>query len=512
MSKFKLKINKKEIEMLKFTAIITALIMIVAHGFCYFNLLYSHDSLIIIHNDFNYNNSLRIGRFLIPVWTYIRGEYYPPLLIGVISIIIMILAIYFICKIFSLDKKRDVFIVALLLCTCSTITFLNATYINYSDMYIFAFFLQILAVYFFQKNNQLSLLTIPILIISFAIYNCYLGVSLGLYIGLLIKDLLNKVDWKIVLKKGIKFVIFVILSLILYILCSKLVSYLCNISLTNEYNSINRALEFDNFSALIKCFKDTYTTYFVYFLVPFTFHIKIAYILHMFVALVAIYLMIKKTVNINRVRNTKLYVFLIILLCLVIPFALNVIYFITDGIVHGLMVFAINITYIYIICLISKEDKSLISKTTYVVLIIIGCLNIAYSNQIYEKRKMEFDSTMNILNRVVMQAETVDNYEPGKTEVILIGNLNNGSLVDEKQGFDYTGIGQSYFFATTSNRNTYRFIRYFLGANMNIVNKNLDTSPIAKEYSKKDEVKQMPSYPDKGSIKMIDNYLIIKFS
>ena len=234
--------------------------------------------------------------------------------------------------------------------------------------------------------------------------------------------------------------------------------------------------------------------------------------LNIFIVLVAIYLMIKKMVKINSDRNTKPNIFLIILLCLVIPFALNVIYFITNGVVHGLMIFAINVTYIYIICLISKQDKSLISKAVYVVLIIIGFLNVAYSNQIYEKKKMEFDSTINILNRVVMKAEDVDNYEAGKTEVILIGNLNDGLLVDKKQGFDYSGVGQKSVFATTFNRNTYRFIKYFLGTNMNIVDKDLATSPIAKEYSKKDEVKQMPSYPTKGSIKMIDNYLIIKFS
>ena len=80
------KIDKK---LFKLIAIQTTIFMLIAHGFCYLNILYSHDSLNIFHSAY-YGDSLAIGRFLIPVWNYIRGPYYPPLLIGILSIIFFI--------------------------------------------------------------------------------------------------------------------------------------------------------------------------------------------------------------------------------------------------------------------------------------------------------------------------------------------------------------------------------------------------------------------------------------
>ena len=77
---------------------------------------------------------------------------------------------------------------------------------------------------------------------------------------------------------------------------------------------------------------------------------------------------------------------------------------------------------------------------------------------------------------------------------------------------DYKSVGQHLFFATTYNRTYYRFIKYYMGYPINIVDKDEVTSPIAEELSNREEIKRMPCYPDKDSIKMIDGYLIIKFS
>ena len=94
-------LKKVDFDLLKYVTIITVIVMFIAHGFCYLNLLYSHDSLNIYHSGY-YDDSLEVGRFLIPVWTFIRGQYYPPLVIGVLSTIFMVFINYFICKMFSI--------------------------------------------------------------------------------------------------------------------------------------------------------------------------------------------------------------------------------------------------------------------------------------------------------------------------------------------------------------------------------------------------------------------------
>ena len=125
---------------------------------------------------------------------------------------------------------------------------------------------------------------------------------------------------------------------------------------------------------------------------------------------------------------------------------------------------------------------------------------------------MEFDLTISTITRVITRVEEIEGYEVGKTPVVIIGDLNKGSLAIKKENLDYDTTGLGGTFATTYNRSYYRFINYYLGYPMNIVDKNDAESTIAKELSNKDEIKQMPCYPNEGSIKMVEGYLIIKFS
>ncbi len=498
-----------DFKLLKYISIITIFIMIAAHGFCYFNLLYSHDSLNIIHKGY-YSDSLEIGRFLIPAWNFFRGYYYPPVVIGILSIIFMIAIVYFISKMFNFKEKKHIFLITIILCTCTTLTLLNATYINYSDMYLFTFLLNVLAAYFIRKKSRLSLIAIIMLVVSFAIYPSYLGVVLGIYIGLLLIDLFNNKNWKDVLKEGIRFVIYVIISLIIYAICNKLLLKIFSIDLNNNYNSINNVLSFSSLTEMFECIKNTYINYFNFLFYPHTFHRTVVLILNVIIVLISIF---NAVVLIKKNKLKKANIILILLLCLIIPFSLNIIYFISGGVIHELMIFAINITYIYFVWLLSNNnDKKILTKIVYGAFFIIACLNVIYSNQMYEKKKIELDSTISTMNRVILQIENVEGYEMGKTPVVIIGDLSSGPLAIRKEYLDYDVAGQNSTFVTTYNRNYYRFIKYYMGYPINIVDNDKGASPLAMELSNKEEIKNMPCYPDKESIKMIDGYLIIKFS
>ena len=495
-----------DMKLLKFIGIVTTITMFVAHGFCYFNILYSHDSLNIFHAGY-YGDSLGIGRFLIPVWTFLRGSYYPPIIIGVLSTIFMIFTIYYICKLFEIKDKILILLITLLTCTCSTITLLNATYINYADMYIFCILLNVISVYLIRKNNKLSYLAIITLLITFAIYPAYLSVTLGLYIGMLIKDLSNDKNKKEIFKEGIKCMLITIVSLIAYIILNKLLLRILNYNLSHVTNSISNALNYSNLGTLTLGIKQTYSKYFEYLFKPHTFHKTLYLILNIVLIVIAIYNCIKIIKNKNLKKQNF---FLILLLCLILPFILNIIYFITVGVTHELMIFGINITYVFIILLLS--DKTKLNKAAYMFLMIIAFCNIVYSNQVYEKKNLELKATISTMNRVIYKVENTDGYEVGKTPVVIIGSLNNGPLAIKQPGFDYEAVGLFGSFSTTYHKNYYRFIKYYMGHPINIVDKEDTESKTAKEFASKYEVQKMPFYPNEGSIKMIDDYLIIKFS
>ena len=99
-------------------------------------------------------DTVEIGRYIIPLYLLISGKYYPPFLIGILSIIFMILLIYYLVKIFDIKNKINIALLTGILSTSCTITLLNATYIEYSDMYILSFLLAIISVYLLLKSKM----------------------------------------------------------------------------------------------------------------------------------------------------------------------------------------------------------------------------------------------------------------------------------------------------------------------------------------------------------------------
>ena len=140
-------IEKLEENNIKFISVITTLYMLMSHGYVYFNQIFSHDSMKIIYwGEWLMYDTVEIGRYIIPLYLLIRGKYYPPFLIGILSIIFMILLIYYLVKIFDIKNKINIALLTGILSTSCTITLLNATYIEYSDMYILSFLLTIISV------------------------------------------------------------------------------------------------------------------------------------------------------------------------------------------------------------------------------------------------------------------------------------------------------------------------------------------------------------------------------
>ena len=71
---------------MKFISIITTIFMFMSHGYVYFNQIFSHDSMKIIYwGDWLLYDTVEIGRYIIPLYLLIRGKYYPPFIIGILS-------------------------------------------------------------------------------------------------------------------------------------------------------------------------------------------------------------------------------------------------------------------------------------------------------------------------------------------------------------------------------------------------------------------------------------------
>ena len=120
---------------------------------------------------------------------------------------------------------------------------------------------------------------------------------------------------------------------------------------------------------------------------------------------------------------------------------------------------------------------------------------------------MESDATLALTNRIIYQIESIDGYVPGDTEVIFVGDLKNNEILNKARPFFNkflaTGLDESYgltYYLVIEN-----YIVDYLGYPMNIPDKDY-----ADKIAEKEKIKNMPIYPNKGSIEMIDGVVVVK--
>ena len=264
-------IDKINMKKLKYISIIVIVFMIIAHGYIYFNTIYSHDSMKTYFWDENIKvDTISIGRFIIPLYLLVRGKYYPPLIIGILSTIFMIGLIYVLTSLLEIKKKSSIILTTGILSTSATITLLNATYIDFSDVYILSFLLSTLGVYFQRKGRKYYPISILLFIVSMGIYQSSLTIFTSLIIFISIIDLLHKKDYKKVWKEGLESLVIILISLGIYYLIYKAILILFQITPEKTYNSITNIGGYGGKRAMIKTLINTYKKTFDYLINPST--------------------------------------------------------------------------------------------------------------------------------------------------------------------------------------------------------------------------------------------------
>ena len=110
------------------TAVISGIFFLVFNClYRWTNLMYNHDSLLIMRTDTSWQISL--GRYLVPVYFEIRGKAISPMVVALFGGTFIILSIIMCIHILYIRKKSSVIICAGLLATFETIAYLNASFV-----------------------------------------------------------------------------------------------------------------------------------------------------------------------------------------------------------------------------------------------------------------------------------------------------------------------------------------------------------------------------------------------
>lgn len=488
-----------------------------AHGYAFAGNYVTHDSLREFHSEILGNEiKMGSGRVLTPIYRDLLGtDVTLPWLMGLLALLWIGLAVFFIVKIFRVESPVTVCLIAGICTANIAVSSTAATYIHDLDSYMFSMLCAVVSVYLWSSHPLGWIPGGVFAAFSLGIYQSFLFVAVTLAMMASVLKLLNEKNFQTVFAEGLKAIAMLILGGLLYYLMMKVLLALAGLKLVGgEYNSLDRALVLskDNIiPQILSAYKDGLTRLVDSYSSYPSVLARGATLLLLLSSLVtvAIGLWNPKVRPAGKVLG--------LLLVLLLPLGMNMIHVLTVGKNHDLMTYPLWMSYVFALLLADWLLKNRKGRAAWlpeaqrllcmalVFVLVYG--NVRFSNAMYMKKSLEHEAYMSLMTRIVARMEAVEDYVPGETEVVFAGLPDN--MHEVMPGFkDYwnvTGMTKSdmiYFKARD------RFQAYFdFMMSLPIALAEEDTW---NETIQREAVRQMPAYPASGCTAMIDGILVVK--
>ena len=314
--------------------IFTFILGLIAHGYCFLNLLVSHDSL----NDFYVYDQwerANFGRIFYSIYISLtRGRIVLPWLIGMLALCWISAAVYLIAKMFEVKKSGLILLISGICVTNPTVYALAATYIHDLDADMLAMMISVASVYMWyysikaqeKKEKYLCLFCGALLLsISLGIYQSFIALCITLVVFYSIKELLEQKHFENVLINGCYAIAMIIAAAILYIVELKIFELLTGVSTMNAstYNGVGNVSQafsgnvvqnvLNTYIDFINAFKTSILTSY-----PESFSI-------IFLGITAVLIVVTAFIGLKKLQWKSR--FLLVVLSVILPFSMNITFF-----------------------------------------------------------------------------------------------------------------------------------------------------------------------------------------
>lgn len=496
---------------------------IVVHATQAVNLVVNHDAVSTYYPYAAYRTSLYNGRWFYGVVGRLIGEITDPAICIFMGIIFIALSVGIVVLLFEVHSSIISSSIGCMMVVFPAVVSTN-TYIFASVKYFFALFLATLSVYICDRFKFGWLWSIVCLTLSLGIYQAYIGFAAGLYLFILILLTLdpNK-SLKDIIKKGTKYLVVLLFSVLLYYIILKICLAFTGQEL-GEYRGIN---EMNNiqFRMLPQYLFGAYKKVFDFFVFDlYGEHTFVSIWLNrvLLICFLANYIIIiiKQKVLIHRKK-----IFLIIALPGLLPLAIHIIAILGQNAdTHYVMLYAFVL--VGIMDLIFADQISCFNLgngmpgiknnlwRSMPIITVAGCLSISYlwiqvTGACYTYMKIT-DSKVYAACLQICSDLNQFGYQ-GDTPLALLSDSSKESEIFPSaalDGFDktqYTGVVNPDYIIKFDKIEEYLDLR---------VGFNFTTTPLDEKERllELEQVAEMPIYPAKGSISKIDGITVVKLT
>lgn len=500
----------------KFTLFISFVLAFFAHSMAIFNKFTVHDESVALCSVGATYTSGRWALGILQSIICILFGY--PTSIQVINVMFSILFIaisaIMIQKLFCIKKKSLIIILCSIL-VCNPVVATLFLYMFTAPYYMFGLMLSVSACCLVCKVKKWYTFIIATMLqmFSIGIYQSFIPFMLSLILFYYIVEIYSINSTKgcvlSIITKAIYYLAFVICCVVGYFIITKLFLALFNIQLT-DYMSINNMGQ-ESISTYVSRVLEAYLLFFnpkFYYekaLLPATFRSIVYYTLIVFILILIGVLLYK-----GFKKSIRQGIFLLIVV-LFIPLAINFIGVMADKeAIHTLTLYSINALFLLPIVLLNTLDLDIKIKIPFsmvlcALLVYISARNIYYDNQIYLKMELIQNRLMSNYTTLITRIKYTSGYtDEMPVSFIDIENLEDKSLKDTDE-VDIDGLSVDLYTheLMLEEYNYKKQISIYTGFTPEYKDSSLFENNL--------EVQNMPSYPDDGSIQIIDGTVVVKF-
>jgi len=479
-----------------------------AYTFMITNKLPNHDELFAL---FNKGTTVESGRWGLDILSRLLPDVSVPWLYGVISIVLLTIGSCLIVRIFKIKTRILQMLLGGIILTfpaqISTFTFMYT-----ASAYAVAFLLAVAAVYFLTLPGKKNWLIAALCFIgSLSIYQAYLSITVSLLLLYLFFELLNgREDEKKTFIRGLGFVAFLVISLLMYWLATKAVWHFTGRAMGQYADS---AFSLDARS-LLNSVKNAYVAFYHTFRYRVNGLIisRVSLLIHLLIfaltGCAALFQILKK--------NGK-QIALLLFLLLLLPLGIGSMYVLfSEQSIHTLVLYSYIAVYVLFAGIVESCQQADIwgrpgnklmlygSDAVVFCMAVILAGNIFVANKSYLYMHLSYENTYFYTTAILTQLQDTPGYHKD-AKVAIVGQWQEPDFYSER----FYELNQLKGVNTLSP-NAYSiagFFQYYNGVSLNLVaEEEIDRIAASSEFQ------QMESYPNHGYIQTIDDTIVIKLS
>ena len=499
---------KEEQYRVPFTA--AFVIGLITHLFMLVNKFPNVDSMTNFYFD---QNMVTSGRWFLTFACGISSYYDLNFVNGLLAIIFISICAVYVTRFFDVKRKASLILIPAIMATFPAVA-ATMSYMYTVDGYMLGLLMAILAAYTARKHKFGFIAGAVLLAFSMGTYQAYVSVTILLCIFDIMLSIIEEKEIYDIWNKGFKYFIMGIAGGALYYGILKICLLVQHKEL-DTYQGLNEMGKI----GILDIPKRIGHIYYDFFAFLFRGRIFVTNLFTMIIMCVILSSAIVAGVVLFFKTNAfkKWYNWLIMLVCIgIIPFGTNIMLLMSSKVEYHLLM-RMQWELFIVLCVVIAErtiaifetskEKLAFPKIASVVLIAVLCYNFLLMDNIaYFNLQQQYEKTYAYCVRLLDRIEQTDGYYQG-IPVCLVGVISEDSYPTTNLTYEITDKirGTSGDFLLYRGEQYREFMKNYLGATLNILEgEYVEDMYYSEEYA------TMTSFPDKGSIKIVNGVMFVK--